>query len=61
MKILITGSNGFIAKNLIEHLKRDEESLEVGNHDTLRRLFGEAKASLPYSMEDGIKLMLTKR
>jgi len=24
VKILITGSNGFIAKNLIEHLKRDE-------------------------------------
>jgi UDP-2-acetamido-2,6-beta-L-arabino-hexul-4-ose reductase len=24
MKILITGSDGFIAKNLIEHLKRDE-------------------------------------
>ena len=25
MKVLITGSNGFIAKNLIEHLKRDEQ------------------------------------
>lgn len=24
MKVLVTGSNGFIAKNLIEHLKRDE-------------------------------------
>jgi UDP-2-acetamido-2,6-beta-L-arabino-hexul-4-ose reductase len=24
MKILVTGSNGFVAKNLIEHLKRDE-------------------------------------
>lgn len=24
-KVLITGSNGFIAKNLIEHLKRDED------------------------------------
>ena len=23
-KVLITGSNGFIAKNLIEHLKRNE-------------------------------------
>jgi UDP-2-acetamido-2,6-beta-L-arabino-hexul-4-ose reductase len=26
LKILITGSNGFIAKNLIEHLKLDEEN-----------------------------------
>ncbi|MEA2019546.1 MAG: NAD-dependent epimerase/dehydratase family protein, partial [Campylobacterota bacterium] len=26
MKILITGSNGFIAKNLIEHLKVDENN-----------------------------------
>lgn len=25
MKVLITGSNGFIAKNLIEHLKRNEK------------------------------------
>ncbi|WP_294962763.1 NAD-dependent epimerase/dehydratase family protein [Sulfurimonas sp.] len=25
MNVLITGSNGFIAKNLIEHLKRDED------------------------------------
>lgn len=28
MKVLVTGSNGFIAKNLIEHLKRDE-SIEL--------------------------------
>ena len=28
MKVLITGPNGFIAKNLIEHLKRDE-SIEL--------------------------------
>jgi len=28
MKVLITGSNGFVAKNLIEHLKRDE-SIEL--------------------------------
>ena len=25
MKVLVTGSNGFIAKNLIEHLRRDEK------------------------------------
>ncbi|WP_331774345.1 polysaccharide biosynthesis C-terminal domain-containing protein [Sulfurospirillum sp. 1612] len=28
MKVLITGSNGFLAKNMIEHLKRDE-SIEL--------------------------------
>ncbi len=28
MKVLITGANGFVAKNLIEHLKRDE-SIEL--------------------------------
>jgi len=38
--------------------KRLFESLEVDNHDTLRRLFGEAKVSLPYSVEEGIGLML---
>jgi len=38
--------------------KRLFESLEVDNHDTLARLFGEAKASLPYSVEEGIEFML---
>ncbi len=38
--------------------KRLFGSLEVDNHDTLTRLFGEAKASLPYSTEEGVKLMI---
>jgi len=38
--------------------KRLFGSLEVDNHDTLRRLFGEARASLPFSVEEGIGLML---
>jgi len=38
--------------------KRLFESLEVDNHDTLTRLFGEAAVSLPYSVEDGIRLMI---
>ena len=39
--------------------KRLYESLEVDNSLTIKTLFGEAKASLPYSVEDGIKIMLT--
>ena len=50
--------------------KRLFESLEVDNHDTLTRLFGEAKASLPkerrsenktllpFSVEEGVRLMI---
>ncbi|MFK5937854.1 MAG: epimerase, partial [Sulfurimonas sp.] len=38
--------------------KRLYGSLEVDNQDTMKRLFGEAKASLPFRVEDGIKLML---
>ena len=38
--------------------KRLFGSLEVDNHYTLTRLFGEAKASLPYSTEEGVKLMI---
>ena len=38
--------------------KRLFGSLEVDNHDTLTRLFGEAKASLPCSVEEGIGVML---
>ncbi|WP_152184245.1 NAD-dependent epimerase/dehydratase family protein [Sulfurimonas indica] len=34
------------------------ESLEVDNHDTMKRLFSEVKTSLPYSAEDGIRLMI---
>ena len=38
--------------------KRLFENLEVDNRNTLIRLFGEAKASLPYSIEEGLKLMI---
>ncbi len=38
--------------------KRLFESLEVDNSQTIQRLFGEAKASLPYSVEEGIGLMI---
>lgn len=38
--------------------KRLYGSLEVDNQDTLRRLFGKVKTSLPFSVEDGIKLMI---
>ena len=38
--------------------KRLFESLEVDNHDTLTRLFGEVETSLPYSVEDGVRLMI---
>jgi len=38
--------------------KRLFESLEVDNRDTLTRLFGEAAVSLPYSVEEGIGLMI---
>ena len=38
--------------------KRLYGSLEVDNSSTKLRLFGEAKASLPFSVEDGVRLML---
>jgi len=38
--------------------KRLYGSLEVDNSLTMQRLFGEAEASLPYSVEEGISLML---
>ncbi len=38
--------------------KRLYGSLEVDNKDTLKRLFGKNKPSLPYSVEDGIGLMI---
>jgi UDP-glucose 4-epimerase len=38
--------------------KRLYGSLEVDNKLTMKTLFGEAQASLPYSVEDGIKFMI---
>ncbi|UCN01148.1 hypothetical protein LCX93_04330 [Sulfurimonas sp. SWIR-19] len=38
--------------------KRLYGSLEVDNQDMLTRLFGEVKTSLPYSVEEGIGLMI---
>ncbi|MFK5937849.1 MAG: hypothetical protein QM497_05560 [Sulfurimonas sp.] len=38
--------------------KRLYGSLEIDNKDMLKRLFGEDKASLPYSVEDGIHNMM---
>ncbi|QOP43241.1 NAD-dependent epimerase/dehydratase family protein [Sulfurimonas sediminis] len=38
--------------------KRLYGSLEVDNKDTMRRVFGEGKPSLPYSVEEGIGLMV---
>ena len=38
--------------------KRLYKSLEVDNSLTIKTLFGEAKATLPFSVEDGIELML---
>jgi len=38
--------------------KRLYGSLEIDNQDTIKRLFGEAQASLPYSVEEGIRLMI---
>ena len=40
--------------------KRLYGSLEVDNTQTMKRLFGEDRASLPFSVEEGIGLMLTK-
>ena len=38
--------------------KRLYESLEVDNSLTIKTLFGEAKATLPFSVEDGIRFMI---
>ncbi len=38
--------------------KRLYGSLEVDNSHSMKRLFGEDKSSLPFSVEDGIKFML---
>jgi len=38
--------------------KRLYGSLEVDNTQSMRTLFGEVKTSLPYSVEDGIRLMI---
>jgi UDP-glucose 4-epimerase len=38
--------------------KRLYESLEVDNTQSMNKLFGELKTSLPYSVEDGIKFMI---
>ncbi len=41
--------------------KRLYESLEVDNSHSMKRLFGEDKSSLPFSVEDGIKFMLNDK
>jgi UDP-glucose 4-epimerase len=38
--------------------KRLFGSLEVDNHDTLTKLFGDVEVLFPYSVEDGIELMI---
>lgn len=38
--------------------KRLYKSLEVNNNETMRRLFDDSKAILPYSVEDGIRFMI---
>ena len=39
--------------------KRLFESLEVNNHNTIKKLFGEAKASLPFSTKEGVKSIIS--